>query len=114
MILPLVAVFDAISRGNVSTGPDKQIVERQQSLSILELRLGESYRFDSRFACECSLEMGPEVARLERQEDAIKPFRVRVHGKNRLSADVFCRVCYKAILAKSNDQIPTRKEVRRN
>src|SRR5947209_5446249 len=114
MILSSVAVPDTISRRNMSTGADEQIIERQQSLSVLQLRLRESYRPNPRFAGECPLQMWPEVARLERQQDPVEPFRVRVHGENWLPADVFCRVRDQPILTERDDQVTFRKDVCRN
>src|SRR5215471_1502367 len=114
MTLSLVAMPDTVARGNVGAGADKQVVERQEPLPVLQSRFGESDRPHERLAAECPLEIRAQVAGMKRQENAVEAVRVRIDSDDWLSANVFCGVRYQPVRAKRNDQVAFRKDVTGN
>src|SRR6266851_1995232 len=111
MILPFIAVSDAVARGDVRTGADEQVVKGEQTLSILQFCLCQSDGAHAGLTSERSFQVQPEVGRLKGQENPIETLGIRVDRQNWLSGHVFGGVGDQAILTQRDNDVVLREDI---
>ena len=83
----------------MSLRPKEEIVERQQTLAIIEARFRQGNGSNSALSRDHFLKRAPCLTRKEGKEDAIESFWVRIYSDKGLLADIFRGVGDKPILS---------------
>jgi hypothetical protein len=89
----------------MAVGADEQIIESQQSLSILENHLGQGDLADFGLCLHYVYDGFAGLVWRERQQYAVKPRRLGIHGNDRLIAHVFCGVRDQAVLPQRDHEV---------
>jgi len=93
-------VFDAkdVSGGHMSAAADKNIVEGQHVLPIVETHARQSHLTNLCTVLDGSLDCLSSLRNLERKQNPVNAAGIRIHRNDRHVADIFCRVGDKTIL----------------
>ena len=89
----------AIPRGNVRLATDKEVVERQHPLAIIQADFGQGNRPYLRSVLDSALHCLPGLADLEWQKHAVDPLRIGIDSHNRQFRDVLGSIGYEAVTA---------------
>src|SRR5215469_7263238 len=99
------AARDSVESGDVAMSAEKQVVEGEQALTIVQLRLGQRDLAKRGLAREHTGHCSARMAGKKWQQDAIKARRLRIHRHDGLSADVLGRVGDQSVLTEGDHQI---------